>query len=107
MRKRQSQSGTKRQLRIFKEETVEGELKIGKQKEEIEERQEKQKERIHAATMKRSIKIRRKELWHKDWWDRSCTEIKQDDRSEKDFMELLKGEEAQLVYTQERREEKR
>lgn len=106
MRKRQSQSRIKRQLKIFKEETVEGELKIGKQKEEIGERQEKQKESIHVATMKRSIKIRRKELWHKDWWDRS-KEIKQDDKNEKDFMELLKGEEAQLVYTQERREEKR
>jgi len=42
----------------------------------IEEKWERLKAMVHEAMVKREVKIRKRKIGYKDWWDRSCTKKK-------------------------------
>jgi len=39
----------------------------------VEEKWERLKRIVHGAMVKKRLKIKEKELGHRDWWDRRCT----------------------------------
>lgn len=65
-------------IKKFKKETEEYKVETEEQKKRIEEKWEKLKKKIQAAMTKKGIKIRRKQLGYKDWWDRSCSRKKRE-----------------------------
>lgn len=63
------------------------------------------KRQIHRAMIRKEIKIKRKRLRHKDWWDRSCTRKKREVKNW--YSELRIGvttKERYLVAKKERKE---
>lgn len=66
------------------------------EEESIKEKWGKLKEIIGKALVKRQVKIKKKELGHKNWWDRSCTKGKR--KIKRAFMKWKEGKKDKEEY---------
>ncbi|XP_039309128.1 stress response protein NST1-like [Solenopsis invicta] len=77
-RRRCTQKGPKEMYAERTEELCNTEELEEKESDTLEEEWEKIKKIVKVAMVKKRIKRRKKELGHKDWWDRSCTRKKRE-----------------------------
>lgn len=100
------------EITVWDEEAIQGykdmteklsrkEAERDKEENSVEDKWETMKRIIYGSLVKRTIKKRKRELGHKDWWDRSCTKRKREVK--RMFWKWRRGKVARERYIREKK----